>query len=154
MHYHADEGEKRNMARAGLLLVLVAAPAALAAQGRTVTAVATVRQLCQGMITTSSDELFNVGREAPADDGDWLAVQNHAIMLAESGNLLMIGSRVRDTEDWMTMSQALVDAGVAALEAVEARDVDGLLAAGDLIVTACETCHVPYRDGGLSMPVR
>ena len=51
MHYHADEGEKRNMARTGLLLVLVAAlaaPAALAAQGRTVTAVATVTQLCQG----------------------------------------------------------------------------------------------------------
>ena len=141
--------------RSILLLVLavaLAAPAVLAAQGHTITAVATVRQLCQGMITTSSDALFNVGREAPADDADWLAVQNNAIMLAESGNLLMIGSRARDTEE--TMSQALVDAGVAALEAVEARDVDGVLAAGDLIVVACETCHVPYRDGGLAMPVR
>jgi hypothetical protein len=96
----------------------------------------------------------NVGREAPADDADWLAVQSNAIMLAESGSLLMIGSCARDTGDWMTMSQALVDAGVAALEAVEARDVDGVLAAGDLIVVACETCHVPYRDGGLAMPVR
>ena len=143
--------------RSILLLVLavaLAAPAVLVAQGHTITAVATVRQLCQGMITTSSDALFNVGREAPADDADWLAVQTNAIMLAESGNLLMIGSRARDTEDWMTMSQALVDAGVAALEAVEARDVDGVLAAGDLIIVACETCHVPYRDGGLSMPVR
>lgn len=143
--------------RSILLLVLavaLAAPAVLVAQGHTITAVATVRQLCQGMITTSSDALFNVGREAPADDADWLAVQNNAIMLAESGNLLMIGSRARDTEDWMAMSQALVDAGVAALEAVEARDVDGVLAAGDLIIVACETCHVPYRDGGLSMPVR
>ena len=141
--------------RSILLLVLavaLAAPAVLAAQGHTITAVATVRQLCQGMITTSSDALFNVGREAPADDADWLAVQNNAIMLAESGNLLMIGSRACDTEE--TMSQALVDAGVAALEAVEARDVDGVLAAGDLIVVACETCHVPYRDGGLAMPVR
>ncbi len=143
--------------RSILLLVLavaLAAPAVLVAQGHTITAVATVRQLCQEMITTSSDALFNVGREAPADDADWLAVQNNAIVLAESGDLLMIGSRARDTEDWMTMSQALVDACVAALEAVEARDVDGVLAAGDLIVVACETCHVPYRDGGLSMPVR
>jgi hypothetical protein len=46
--------------RSILLLVLavaLAAPVVLAAQGHTITAVATVRQLCQGMITTSSDAL-------------------------------------------------------------------------------------------------
>ena len=116
--------------------------------------VATVKQLCEGMITASSDALFNVGREAPADDDDWRAVLNSALMLAESGNLLMLDGRARDNDEWMTMSRALVDAGVAAVRAVEAQDVDALLGAGDLIVVSCETCHEPYRDGGLSMPVR
>ena len=52
------------------------------------------------------------------------------------------------------MSQELVDAGVAAVKAVEARDVDALLGAGDQIVVVCAKCREPYRDGGLSMPIR
>ena len=134
----------------GVLLLAVAAPA----QESAIMPVATVKQLCEGMITASSDALFNVGREEPADDDDWRAVLHSALMLAESGNLLMLDGRARDDGEWMTMSRALVDAGVTAVRAVEVRDVDALLGAGDQIVVACETCHVPYRDRGLSMPVR
>ena len=134
----------------GVLLLAVAVPA----QESAIMPVATVKQLCEGMITASSDALFNVGREAPAGDDDWRAVLNSALMLAESGNLLMLDGRARDDGEWMTMSRALVDAGVTAVRAVEVRDVDALLGAGDEIVVACETCHVPYRDRGLSMPVR
>lgn len=135
---------------AGVLLVAAGAPA----QESGIVPVATVKQLCEGMITTSSDALFNVGREAPDDDDDWRAVLHNALMLAEAGNLLMLDGRARDDGEWMTMSRALVDAGITAVRAVEVRDVDALLGAGDQIVVACETCHVPYRDEGLSMPVR
>ena len=135
---------------AGVLLVAVGAPA----QESGIVPVATVKQLCEGMITSSSDALFNVGREAPDDDDDWRAVLHNALVLAEAGNLLMLEGRARDDGEWMTMSRALVDAGITAVRAVEVRDVDALLGAGDQIVVACETCHVPYRDEGLSMPVR
>ena len=135
---------------AGVLLVAVGAPA----QETGIVPIATVKQLCEGMITSSSDALFNVGREAPDDDDDWRAVLHNALMLAEAGNLLMLEGRARDDGEWMTMSRALVDAGITAVRAVEVRDVDALLGAGDEIVVACETCHVPYRDEGLSMPVR
>lgn len=123
-------------------------------QGPTITAVATVKQLCQGVITASSDALFNVGREVPSSDYEWTVLHNDALMLAESGNLLMIGGRARDADEWMVMSQELVDAGVAAVEAVEARNAEQVLAAGDQIVVVCEKCHEPYRDGGISMPIR
>ena len=135
---------------AGVLLVAVGAPA----QETGIVPIATVKQLCEGMITSSSDALFNVGREAPDDEDDWRAVLHNALMLAEAGNLLMLEGRARDDGEWMTMSRALVDAGISAVRAVEVRDVDALLGAGDEIVVACETCHVPYRDEGLSMPVR
>ena len=135
---------------AGVFLVAVGAPA----QETGIVPIATVKQLCEGMITSSSDALFNVGREAPDDDDDWRAVLHNALMLAEAGNLLMLEGRARDDGEWMTMSRALVDAGITAVRAVEVRDVDALLGAGDEIVVACETCHVPYRDEGLSMPVR
>lgn len=137
-----------------LLVCLGGASLDVVAQEPRVTAVATVKQLCQGIITASSDAIFNVGRQAPSDDAEWLVMQNHALMLAESGNLLMIGGRARDMNKWMTMSQDLVEAGIAAVRAVEARDVDALLGAGDQLVVVCEACHEPYRDGGQSMPIR
>lgn len=142
--------------RIGLVLFvgLLGSVMAGRAQDHVITPVATVKQLCEGIITASSDAIFNVGREAPSDEEDWAVMKNHALMLAESGNLFMIAGRARDTDEWMSMSQDLVDAGVAALRGVEARDVDALLAAGDQLVVVCETCHEPYRDGGESMPIR
>ncbi len=118
-----------------------------AAQQAPVKPVASVLQLHEAMITPSSDTLFNVGREAPKDDQAWTAVRNSALILAESGNLLMLGSRAKDEGAWMTMSQAMIDAAVAALKAAEAKDVDAVLEAGDGIVYACMNCHEPYRDG-------
>ena len=70
-----------------LLVCLLGASAATTAQEHTITAVATVKQLCEGVITASSDAVFNVGREAPSSDDEWHAMRNHVIMLAESGNL-------------------------------------------------------------------
>tara|TARA_Y100000588_G_C14090650_1_gene854303 strand:+ start:71 stop:505 length:435 start_codon:yes stop_codon:yes gene_type:complete len=137
-----------------LLLAVSFLSVSTTGQGPTITAVATVKQLCQGVITASSDALFNVGREAPASDYEWTVLHNDALMLAESGNLLMIGERARDADEWMVMSQELVDAGVVAVKAVEARNTEEVLAAGDRIVMVCEKCHEPYRDGGISMPIR
>ena len=137
-----------------LLLGVSSLTVSTTGQGPTITAVATVKQLCQGVITASSDALFNVGREAPSSDYEWTVLHNDALMLAESGNLLMIGGRARDADEWMVMSQELVDAGVVAVEAVEARNTEHVLAAGDQIVVVCEKCHEPYRDGGISMPIR
>ena len=111
-------------------VLLAAAAGAARAQESGIVPVATVRQLCEGMITASSDALFNVGREAPDDDDDWRAVLHNALMLAEAGNLLMLDGRARDDGEWMTMSRALVDAGITAVRAVEVRDVDALLGAG------------------------
>ncbi len=127
----------------GVLLCLASvAPA----QQPTVTPVASVMQLMEAMVIPSSDALFNVGRQAPQNDDEWAAIRNHAIILAESGNLLMIGSRAKDEEAWMRMSQALVDAGAVALKAAEAKNVDAVLEAGNQIIDTCETCHASYLD--------
>jgi hypothetical protein len=123
------------------------------AQRSGVRAVATVRQLHDAMITPASEVVFSTGVKPPASDEEWTAVRHAAIALAESGNLLMIGSRARDRNKWMKMSRAMVDAAGASLRAVEARDLKALARASDRIVVACETCHEPYRDGGRKMPV-
>jgi hypothetical protein len=72
-------------------------------------------------------------------------------LLAEAGNLLMLGTRARDKDQWMKMSRALVDAAALAATATEKKDARALEAATDSITVACEACHRPYRDQGRQM---
>ena len=125
--------------------------ATVGAQRNPIRPIASIMQLHEAMISPSSDALFDVGREAPKNDKEWIAVRNHAVILAESSNMLMLDGRAKDRGDWMKYSSAMADAAAAALKAAEARNVDGLLEAGDRIVPVCEACHEPYRDGGRKM---
>jgi prophage DNA circulation protein len=113
--------------------------------------VATVKQLHDAMITPASDAVFGASGNLPRDDAGWTAARNQALVLAESGNLLMLGNRVRDTTRWMRMSRALVDAAALAATAAEQRDAKALEAATNAITMTCETCHRPYRDSGRRM---
>jgi hypothetical protein len=119
----------------------------------------------------------------PRTDADWLAVRNNALILAEAGNLLKIPRPVgpakeapgiafeppgpddlspaqveillkRDRRAFDAFAQRLTDAALVALRAVDARDVDGLYEAGDLIDQACENCHLNYWYPGPDSPVR
>ncbi len=126
----------------------------LAAQKTATTGVrpiASVKQLHDAMITPASDAVFQAAGETPANAKGWDAARNQALVLAESGNLLMLGSRARDNAGWMKMSRALVDAAAMAAAAAEKKDGKALAAAGDAITSTCESCHQPYRDRGRSM---
>ena len=80
----------------------------------------------------------------PRNDEEWAVVRNSAMILAESGNLLMIGDRAKGEGPWMIMSRSLVEAGKATLQAAEAKDVEAVFAVGERLYNACETCHVLY----------
>jgi len=58
---------------------------------------------------------------------------------------IAIEARVRvDRPMWVKLSRGLQVAATAALKAAEAKDVQGLLASGDTIDEACESCHLRY----------
>ena len=136
-------------------LVLVAAVAATIQAQRSpavgVRALANVRELHDIMISPASDAVFAASSNQPLDAKGWADARNQAIVLAESGNLLMVGARVRDNGNWMKMSRALVDAAALAASAAEKRETKALEAATDSITTACMECHRPYRDQGRQM---
>ncbi len=135
-----------------ILLLTTLVPAYLPAQQPSaIRPVATVMQLHQAMIGPASDAVFNAGSQPPKDDKAWGELLNQALILAESGNLLMLGSRAKDQGDWMKMSRALVDAGALAANAAQEKNAAALGDAGDRIESACESCHQPYRDHGRSM---
>ena len=113
----------------------------VAAQDQGVRTVASVREIMLEMVVPSSDAVFNVAIEAPGDDASWATLAAQTRVLAESGNLLMLGDRDRGDEAWTAMARAQVDAAVVTLEAIDARDVDAVIAAGDVVYEACATCH-------------
>ena len=49
-----------------------------------------------------------------------------------------------DRASFVKFAHALHDAGMQALTAIDARNVEGLLNAGEVIDTACENCHLKY----------
>jgi len=136
------------LSQLGLILVMTSLSWA---QTLTPTAVATISQIQKAMITPASDAIFNVGRTAPTNDDQWQALEDAAVILTEAGNLYMMEGRRKDEKQWMEFTTAMVAAGTQALRAVEARDVNGLLDAGNNLIEVCEACHQPYRDGGRAM---
>lgn len=113
-------------------------------------AIATTKQVMLGITIPTSDVVFQVGAHAPADDTEWEKVQANALSLAESGNLLMMGPRLVDRQDWLKNAQALIATAKVAAQAAQERNVDNVLAAGDQIYEVCDGCHkkyMPARNG-------
>jgi hypothetical protein len=81
----------------------------------------------------------------PKTDEEWAAVHNAALAIAESGNLLMMEGRARDKEQWRRYAQDLIDAGVRAAKAAEAKDKDKVFEVGGDIYGVCSNCHEKYQ---------
>ena len=100
-----------------------------------------VTEIMKAMTVPASNAIWSVGRNPPADAKTWEALRNNAVLLGESGNLLLIGGRAKNDEIWRETSLTMVEAGALALKAAKAENPDGVNDAGNLMVDACETCH-------------
>jgi hypothetical protein len=105
----------------------------------------------------------------PRTDGEWKEVRRRAIHLMEASNLLLIPGRHvakpgekaldprvelpperiealinHDRANFTTLAHGLYDSVLPALKAIDAKDKDALLDAGDAIDRACENCHFTY----------
>lgn len=116
--------------------------------------VADVKQLMEAVVDPAADVIWgSVGtieskegtvETAPKTDAEWAVVRNAAYVITESGNLLMMGSRAKDADEWMKLSQALIDVGIRAIKAADAKDKDAVFEVGGDIYTACSNCHQRY----------
>jgi hypothetical protein len=91
-----------------------------------------------------SDAVFAAGSEPPKDDAGWTGVQQKALALAESANLLLIPPRTIAAGSWGKWAVAQRDAAVRAMKAAQARNGDALSAAADALYETCEGCHKVY----------
>src|SRR5947208_8414523 len=91
--------------------------------------VGTMADLMTSMVyPAANDLLLSIARGGPTSDKEWMAAQRSAVLLGESGNVLMMRGRARDQADWMKDARLLVDAGAAAYRAARAKDLNALTA--------------------------
>ena len=126
-----------------LIAAALAGGAALA-QEPGIRTVATVQEVMNDMVVPASSAIFQAVGLPPADADAWAALARDARVLAESGNLLLLGDRVADTDEWTLMARAQVDAAATALDAIGARDVAALGAASEAVLASCTACHARY----------
>ncbi len=115
---------------------------------------ADLKQLMTSVVDPAADVIWgSVGtvvsaegteERAPKTDEEWAAVLNSAFVMTESGNLMMMGSRAKDTGEWMRQSQALIDVGIRTVKAAQARDKDAIFTVGGDIYDVCANCHRTY----------
>jgi len=127
-------------------LILFVLAGATVAQAPTFQPVGTVSQVMISITYPSSDAIFYVERNPPKTEKDWNDLQAQALILAESGNLLMMGRRARDQGDWIKEAQEMVDVGAAAYKAALAKDLPAIVALNQRLVDACVACHRQYRQ--------
>ena len=129
--------------------------AAPGAEVPTPVAVASISQVMTGITSPAAQAVYRsvgtvinaegVKETEPQNDEEWAALASQAAALVESGNLLLMGNRLVDNGDWVTMTRAMIEKSQLALKAAEAHDKEGILDAGSAINDTCDTCHAKYQ---------
>lgn len=114
----------------------------------------TVRMLMANMVDPAADLVWDAvgtiidydgeNHWEPETEEDWLAVRYGAMSMVEAGNLLMMDTRARDQDQWIRLSEGMMDAGALAFEAAVAEDADRLFALGETVYDSCNNCHMLY----------
>ena len=126
-------------------------------------------QVMRGILFHSSNLIFATQSDDPADPKKpldasfgtyakiytgWPVVENAAVALAESADLLLKPGRLCsngrpvpvDRADYRKFAQGLRAAGQAALKAAQSKNMDNMVEVSGTVSEACENCHAVYRD--------
>ena len=134
---------------------------------------ADLNQLMRGVLYPAANVVFSAQADDPGDVklipghdpamstdpltstfGGWVAVENAALALAESANLLLIPGRSCSngspvpTKDpaWAMFVQEVRDASMKAYKAAQAKDQDKMIDNSVSLSAACAGCHRKWRD--------
>ena len=131
---------------------------------------AVLAQLMRGIMFPASNVIFAAQGKNPADVkpakdpsgatdlldgsyGQWEAVENSALAIAEAANLLILPGRkcangldvpVKNP-DWPQLIQGLREAAMTAYQAAQSRNQDKMVDAAATLNAACANCHDRYR---------
>lgn len=82
--------------------------------------------------------------KAPATAAEWATVRSNAVVLRDSGRLLLTDVFANPDPAWAAQANALVQSSEQAIKAAEAKDVERILAVGETINLSCAQCHLKF----------
>lgn len=109
----------------------------------------TILELMAATVTPASDTLWGV--DDPQTDEEWQILDDAAVTIVKAFEQSKLGGNGPNDAGWASepkwqaYADAEIIAGLAARNAIAARDLDALFAAGDLLYTPCEACHIDYN---------
>jgi hypothetical protein len=113
-------------------------------------AVAETRLLMEGLAQPNYDSLGKFLTRNPGDPETWTFARGQAILIAETGNLLLLRPpRNQGRDTWMKEAMDMRQAATAVARAAGSRDLEKSRAALANLTTACNHCHQTFR-----IPVR
>lgn len=133
---------------------------------------ANLAQVMRGIPFPASNTIFDAQSEDPAAKkeaaeagagatatyanvyGGWQAVENSALAIAETANLIMIPGRMcengkpvpLENDDFKKFAANLAAAGQEAYKAAQAKNLDAMVDVAGTVSEACAMCHEVYRD--------
>ena len=138
-------------AAATLLLPLAAITGAQPTAATEPQPLVTIKEVMEMTITPATNTIWNVP-ERPTDE-QWMALEQASITLLLAADAIARGGAGQHDADWVTnpawaaFNDAMIRAGLDALEAIRARNSDALIAAGDVLYPPCEGCHLQFNPG-------
>ena len=134
---------------------------------------ADLNQLMRGVLYPAANVVFFAQAENPGDVkpvrgqdpsmatdpltstfGGWQAIENAALALTESANLLLVPGRICSNgapapitdPAWATFVQQVRDAGMKAYTAAQAKDQEKMIEISETVSASCANCHRKWRD--------
>ena len=101
------------------------------------------------VVTPATDTIWGI--EDPQSDAEWQVIDTAAVDIIAAFEAMKLGGSGENdiawaaNEDWDAMMDEAIEAALLARAAVLNRDVDGVLAAGNVLYPPCENCHLKYH---------
>lgn len=133
------------MRRFVICFAFVAACAAWA-QSASYHGVASTKQIMAGVQKPAMDSLNAMMKAGgPKDEKEWAQAQQNAALLAETGQLILMGARPKDQDVWVKTGTMLSESASAAAKAAEAKDLDAFKASLGGVAKSCRGCHTVHK---------
>lgn len=109
-------------------------------------AVAETRLLMEGMAHANYRSIHRLLRNKPDDVETWTFARGQALLMAETGNLLLLRPpRNSGRDTWMRLGMDMRDKATAVARAVAARNLGQSQTALTALTASCNRCHQTFK---------
>jgi cytochrome c556 len=118
------------------------------------TAVADTKLLMEGIADVNFKGLEKMLKAKPEDAEAWVFARGQALLIAETGNLLLLRPPKQGQEVWNKSAVELRESATRLARAAAGRDANTMRARLSEVANACNRCHQSFRVATRLTPFR